>query len=86
MLFGAAMAQVTIGVNLELSGRFATIGTSTLQGIEAALAQLDTDIELSICDNATTVEGSVACANRFVESVIAKGGFKPSKCCVCPLR
>ena len=71
-LFSAAMAQATVGVNLELSGRFATIGISTLQGIEAALAQLDTDIELSICDNATTVEGSVACANRFVdEGVVA---------------
>jgi branched-chain amino acid transport system substrate-binding protein len=73
VLASAAFAQlagpVTIGVNLELSGRFAAIGTSTLQGIEAALAQLPegADINLSICDNATTVEGSVACANRFVD-------------------
>ncbi len=68
-LLGTTLAQgITIGVNLELSGRFATIGTSTLQGIEGALAQLpDANIELSICDNATTVEGSVACANRFVD-------------------
>jgi branched-chain amino acid transport system substrate-binding protein len=69
VLFSAAFAQTVIGVNLELSGRFATIGTTTLQGIEAALAQspLADQIELSICDNATTVEGSVACANRFVD-------------------
>ncbi len=74
---GAVFAQpVKIGVNLELSGRFATIGTSTLQGIETAQAQLSEvlgrPVELSICDNATTVEGSVACANRFVdEGVVA---------------
>jgi branched-chain amino acid transport system substrate-binding protein len=70
LMLGAAMAQATrIGVNLELSGRFAVIGTSTLQGIEAALAQMPdaSSFELSICDNATTVEGSVACANRFVD-------------------
>lgn len=69
-LMGTTLAQgITIGVNLELSGRFATIGNATLQGIEAALAQLPADngITLSICDNATTVEGSVACANRFVD-------------------
>ena len=72
---GLALAQpAKIGINLELSGRFATIGNSTLQGIQAALEQLpDADnFELSICDNATTVEGSVACANRFVdEGVVA---------------
>ncbi len=72
---GSATAQPTsIGVNLELSGRFAVIGTSTLQGIEAALAQMPdaSSFTLSICDNATTVEGSVACANRFVdEGVVA---------------
>ena len=64
------MAQAArIGVNLELSGRFAVIGTSTLQGIEAALAQMPdaANYTLSICDNATQVEGSVACANRFVD-------------------
>ena len=72
-LLGLSMAQDTavIGVNLELSGRFATIGTSTLQGIEAAQEQmsqaLGQDVQLSICDNQTTVEGSVACANRFVD-------------------
>ena len=80
-LFSAAMAQVTVGVNLELSGRFAGIGIPTLQGIEAALAQLEADpsgarirtsITLSICDNATTVEGSIGCAHRFVdEGVVA---------------
>jgi len=69
LLAHSVVAQTVIGVNLELSGRFATIGTSTLQGIEAALAQLpdSADFRLSICDNATTVEGSVACANRFVD-------------------
>jgi branched-chain amino acid transport system substrate-binding protein len=69
VLFSATFAQTVIGVNLELSGRFATIGTSTLQGIEAALEQspLADQITLSVCDNATTVEGSVACANRFVD-------------------
>lgn len=70
---GAAFAQTArIGVNLELSGRFATIGITSLQGAEAALAQSGADVELSVCDNATTVEGSVACANRFVdEGVVA---------------
>ncbi len=77
LMFGLTFAQpVTIGVNLELSGRFATIGNSTLQGIETALEERPTvlgrDVELSVCDNATTVEGSVACANRFVdEGVVA---------------
>jgi branched-chain amino acid transport system substrate-binding protein len=67
---GSVAAQpTTIGVNLELSGRFVAIGTSTLQGIEAALEQMgdSTSFVLSICDNATSVEGSVACANRFVD-------------------
>jgi branched-chain amino acid transport system substrate-binding protein len=75
LLGGAAIAQTArIGVNLELSGRFATIGTATLQGIETALAQMDDAdrFTLSICDNATQVENSVACANRFVdEGVLA---------------
>lgn len=72
LLFAFANAQTKVGVNLELSGRFAPIGTTTLQGIEAALEQSGANIELSICDNATTVEGSIACANRFVdEGVVA---------------
>ncbi len=78
LLLGVALAQepIRLGVNLELSGRFATIGTTSLQGIETALEQMpmvmDTPIELSVCDNATSVEGSVACANRFVdEGVLA---------------
>lgn len=75
LALSVTLAQtVRIGVNLELSGRFAVIGNSTLQGIEAALQQspLADTIQLSICDNATTVEGSVACANRFVdEGVVA---------------
>lgn len=72
-LLGLASAQepIRIGVNLELSGRFATIGNTSLQGIEAAREQMATvlgrPIELSVCDNATTVEGSVACANRFAD-------------------
>ena len=71
-LLSLGMAQddtVTVGVNLELSGRFAAIGQTTLEGIEAALQQspLADRIELSVCDNQTTVEGSVACANRFVD-------------------
>jgi branched-chain amino acid transport system substrate-binding protein len=76
LLLGAAFAQpVSLGVNLELSGRFATIGTSTLQGIETARQQmsevLGREVQLSICDNATTVEGSVACANRFVDEGVS---------------
>ena len=67
LLASATLAQTVVGVNLELSGRFATIGNTTLQGIETALAISDADIELSICDNETTVEGSVGCANRFVD-------------------
>ncbi|MDE0099109.1 MAG: ABC transporter substrate-binding protein, partial [Truepera sp.] len=71
-LFSAAMAQATVGINLELSGRLSTIGIPTWQGIEVALTQLNTDVTLSVCDNASTVEGSVACANRFVdEGVVA---------------
>ena len=72
-LLGVSSAQepVTIGVNLELSGRFATIGTSTLQGIQTALEERATvdgrPIELSICDNQTTPEGSINCAARFVD-------------------
>ena len=73
LVMSSALAQLKVGVNLELSGRFATIGTTTLQGIETALAKSRADnIELSVCDNATTVSGSVACANRFVdEGVVA---------------
>ncbi len=75
LLAGIGLAQtITVGVNLELSGRFAPIGNTTLQGIQAALEQspMADQIELSICDNQTSVEGSVACANRFVdEGVVA---------------
>ena len=68
LLASAGFAQTTIGVNLELSGRFAPIGNTTLQGIETALLLSGAEnIELSICDNETTVEGSVACANRFID-------------------
>ena len=74
-LMTVGMAQtVTVGVNLELSGRYASIGTESLRGVEAALQQspIADQIELSVCDNQTTVEGSVACANRFVdEGVVA---------------
>lgn len=74
--FGTAQEPIRIGVNLELSGRFATIGNATLQGIEAALEQAPTidgrPVELSICDNQTTPEGSINCASRFIdEGVVA---------------
>lgn len=74
--FGAAQDPIRVGVNLELSGRFATIGTSTLQGIQAALQEQPTidgrPVELSICDNQTTPEGSINCASRFIdEGVVA---------------
>jgi len=75
---GSAWAQepITLGVNLELSGRLVSLGTPELEGIEAARAELGEvlgrPVELSVCDNASTPEGSVACANRFVdEGVIA---------------
>lgn len=70
---GLAFAQepVRLGVNLELSGRFATIGNATLQGIEAAQQQmtevLGRPVELSVCDNQTTPEGSINCAARFID-------------------
>ena len=72
-LAGLATAQdpIRIGINLELSGRFATIGNATLQGIQAAQEQMPTvngsTVELSICDNQTTPEGSINCAARFVD-------------------
>jgi branched-chain amino acid transport system substrate-binding protein len=67
---------IKLGVNLELSGRFAQIGNAALEGIRTAASQvpevLGRPIELSICDNQTSVEQSVACANRFVdEGVLA---------------
>lgn len=84
VLLGAAFAQepIRIGVNLELSGRFVSLGTPELEGMEVALEQigtvLDRPIELSVCDNQTTPEGSIACANRFVDegvvAVLGTGG------------
>lgn len=79
VLFGGlALAQdtVKIGVFLELSGRMAVTGNDSLYGINVAQEQQPTvignNVELSVCDNASTVEGSVACANRFVdENVVA---------------
>lgn len=75
---GMASAQdsIRLGVNLELSGRFAVLGSTSLEGVEAAHLQNPTingiPVELSVCDNASTVEGSVACANRFIdEGVLA---------------
>lgn len=73
LMLGSVFAQdpIRVGVNLELSGRFAQIGNSALEGIRTAHEQRPTvlgrPVELSVCDNATTVEGSVACANRFVD-------------------
>ncbi|HRN18762.1 MAG: ABC transporter substrate-binding protein [Trueperaceae bacterium] len=75
---GLALAQgtVKVGVFLELSGRMAVTGNDTLDGIKVAHEQQPTvngmNVELSVCDNASTVEGSVACANRFLdEGVVA---------------
>jgi len=69
------LAQVKIGINLELSGRFAAIGNQTLNGIKVANLKipevLGQKVELVICDNETSREGSIACAQRFVnEGVI----------------
>lgn len=77
LLGGLALAQtVKIGVFLELSGRMAVTGNDTLYGVQVAQKQEPTvngmNVELSVCDNASTVEGSVACANRFIdEGVVA---------------
>ena len=64
------LAQVKIGINLELSGRFAAIGNQTLNGIKVANLQtpevLGQKVELVICDDETSREGSIACAQRFV--------------------
>lgn len=76
LLGAVSYAQVAIGVNLELSGRMAGVGAETLRGIEAANEQvsqiLGQNVKLVVCDNETTREGSVACAQRFVgEGVVA---------------
>jgi branched-chain amino acid transport system substrate-binding protein len=77
LVLGWTLAQpIRIGVNLELSGRFAPIGQEQLRGIELAQQLwpevLGSPVELSICDNETTREGSAACAQRFVnEGVVA---------------
>lgn len=78
LLTSMASAQdaVRIGVHLELSGRMAVTGNDTLYGMQVALGLqpevLGLPVELSICDNASTVEGAVACANRFAdEGVVA---------------
>lgn len=74
--FSQSEEPILIGVNLELSGRMTVTGNDTLNGIRVAHQQmpevLGRPIELSVCDNASTVQGSVACANRFVdEGVVA---------------
>ena len=86
LMSGGAFAQddgpIRIGVNLELSGRLVSLGTPELEGARAALAQqpevLGRPVELSVCDNQSTPEGSIACANRFVDegviAVIGTGG------------
>lgn len=71
-----ARDTIRIGVQLELSGRMAVTGNDTLFGMEVARSLqpevLGLPVELSICDNASTVEGAVACANRFAdEGVVA---------------
>ena len=78
----AAQEPITLGVNLELSGRLVSLGTPELEGMRAALADmgevLGRPVELSVCDNASTPEGSVACANRFIDegvvAVLGTGG------------
>ncbi len=84
LMTGAAFAQepITLGVNLELSGRLVSLGTPELEGMRAVQAEmgevLGRPVELSVCDNASTPEGSVACANRFVDegvvAVLGTGG------------
>ncbi|MEX2536216.1 MAG: ABC transporter substrate-binding protein [Trueperaceae bacterium] len=85
LIVGLVSAQepIRIGANLELSGRFVALGTPELEGAEAALQLaggevLGRPVELSVCDNGTTPEGSIACANRFVDegvvAVIGTGG------------
>jgi branched-chain amino acid transport system substrate-binding protein len=85
LIVGLVSAQepIRIGVNLELSGRFVALGTPELEGAEAALQMaggevLGRPVKLSVCDNGTTPEGSIACANRFVDegvvAVIGTGG------------
>lgn len=78
LLLGATFAQdpIRIGVNMELSGAYASLGQPGLEGAQVAQQQmsevLGRPVELSICDNATTAETSIACANRFVdEGVVA---------------
>ena len=81
---GVASAQepLTLGVNLELSGRLVSLGTPELEGMRAAMAEmgevLGRPVKLSVCDNASTPEGSVACANRFIDegvvAVLGTGG------------
>ena len=83
-VLGSAWAQepVVLGANLELSGRLVALGTPELEGMRAAQAELGEvlgrPVELSVCDNASTPEGSVACANRFVDegvvAVLGSGG------------
>ena len=79
-----AQEPIVIGVNLELSGRMAVTGNDTLRGIEAAVEQqpevLGQTVQLSVCDNASTVEGSIACVNRFVDegAVAVLGSYSSS--------
>lgn len=79
-----AQAPILIGVNLELSGRMAVTGNDTLRGIQAAHEQLPEvlgrQVQLSVCDNASTVEGSVACVNRFIDegAVAVLGSYSSS--------
>ena len=67
---GAAQEPIVLGVNLELSGRLVSLGTPELEGMEAARAEmgevLGQPVELSVCDNASTPEGSVACYDETI--------------------
>ena len=79
-----AMAQDTIriGVQLELSGRMAVTGNDTLYGMEVALGLqpevLGLPVELSVCDNASTVEGAVAPTVSWMRSCSGAGPYSSS--------
>ena len=78
----AAQEPIVLGVNLELTGRVIALGQTALEGMRAAQAELGEvlgrPVELSVCDNASTPEGSIACANRFIDegvvAVLGSGG------------
>ena len=85
VLGGLALAQGTIkiGVFLELSGRMAVTGNDTLYGVNVAHEQQPTvnglNVELSVCDNASTPEGAIACGSYSPSlSTPAAGVLQPA--------